>query len=168
MTVSQRSCGDCSLCCKTMGVIELAKPRNTWCLHFVSGKGCGIYETRPPTCREFFCRWIQDTNLGPEWKPSKSKMVMVDSAQNQLTVFVDPGAAGVWRREPYYSQLMQMAKNGWAHDGMLMVVDRGRTLVLLPDRIADLGPVASSDRIIVAKRKGPAGFTYDVTVQRPE
>ena len=54
---NERSCGDCKLCCSTMAVYELDKPRGECCKH-VNGKGCGIYADRPQSCREFECLWL--------------------------------------------------------------------------------------------------------------
>jgi hypothetical protein len=168
MTAPERSCGDCTLCCKTMGVAEIAKPRDHWCPHIVHGQGCAIYETRPGACRGFFCIWIHDTSLGPEWKPSKCKMVLTQDSKSRMTVQVDSGAPGVWRREPHFSQLMRMAKNRLIDDAILMVVDRGRTYVLLPDDVVELGVVGQQDQIVLAKSPVPGGFAYDVSVRRAE
>ena len=53
-----RSCGDCSACCITLGidVPELRKQPGVPCQHLVGG-GCGIYQTRPTLCREYYCLW---------------------------------------------------------------------------------------------------------------
>jgi hypothetical protein len=45
--MSERSCGDCTLCCKVMAVEALGKPAGSWCSHCKPGRGCLIYETRP-------------------------------------------------------------------------------------------------------------------------
>ncbi len=161
-----KSCGDCTLCCKTMGVAEIAKPRDQWCKHILPGHGCSIYETRPNACRGFSCRWLEDPLLGPEWKPNKCKMVLTQDSKSRMTVQVDSGAAGMWRDEPYFSQLMRMAKSGLVRDAILMVVDRGRTYVLLPDDVVELGVVGPKDRIVLAKSPVPGGYAYDVSVER--
>ncbi len=58
--VGGRSCGDCTLCCKLIGIPELEKPPGTWCLRCTIGKGCQIYDTRPEACRNFRCAWLAD------------------------------------------------------------------------------------------------------------
>ena len=168
MSGSEKSCGDCTLCCKLMGVAELDKPQNVWCRHLVMGKGCGIYETRPEACRGFYCRWMEDPTLGPEWKPSKSKMVLAHLAEHQLSVYVDAGATGVWRKEPYLSCLVAMAKTGLKTNAIVRIMENGRTFVLLPDRVADLGVVGPDDRVQLAKIPAPGGFRFDVSVRRAE
>ena len=151
-----------------MGVAEIAKPRDHWCPHIVHGHGCAIYETRPHACRGFNCVWLHDMSWGPEWKPSKSKMVLTQDSKTRMTVQVDSGAPGVWRREPWFSQLMRRAKAGLIENAILMVVDRGRTYVLLPDDVVELGVVGQQDQIVLAKSPVPGGYAYDVSVRRGE
>ena len=67
-----KSCGDCGLCCKLMGVTALAKPQGKWCPHFSRRAGCKIYEDRPHDCREFICYWLHAPNLGDEWRPDRA------------------------------------------------------------------------------------------------
>ena len=167
-STSRKSCGDCSLCCKLMNVPELNKPRNVWCQHLVIGKGCGIHEARPDVCRGFYCRWTEDPALGPEWKPNKSKMVLAHHGEDRLTVYVDPGATGAWRKEPYLSRLVAMARVGLENNGILKIVENGQTLVMLPHGAVDLGVVGPDDGIALEKKPVPGGFTYNVSVGRAE
>src|SRR5260370_34303074 len=74
--VAGRGCGTCSLCCKVLPVRELDKPAGRWCVHSVRGGGCGVHSSRPQACRQFFCSWRLDPNLGPEWKPEVSPFVL--------------------------------------------------------------------------------------------
>lgn len=63
--VDTHPCGDCTVCCTTMGVPEIKKPANVACGHCrdVSkgdppGRvGCKIYASRPPTCKTWQCLW---------------------------------------------------------------------------------------------------------------
>ena len=45
-----------------MSIPELKKPADVWCEHAGDhpGGGCGIYEERPQSCRDFKCSWLQD------------------------------------------------------------------------------------------------------------
>ena len=59
--VTGRTCGECRVCCKLPDIEALGKPINTWCKHADlkrAGGGCGIYDKRPQTCREFSCAWL--------------------------------------------------------------------------------------------------------------
>src|SRR5258707_4525960 len=74
--VPGRSCGTCSMCCKVYSIRELSKPAGRWCVHAVRGAGCAIHPNRPRSCRDFFCSWLVDPNLGPGWKPEVSRFVL--------------------------------------------------------------------------------------------
>jgi len=52
------TCGECSLCCKLMGVSSINKPVNRWCRHCTK-PGCGIYHDRPRDCQDYACIWLQ-------------------------------------------------------------------------------------------------------------
>jgi hypothetical protein len=65
----ERSCGPCSACCTTMGVSELNKPEHVACLHLKSPNGCGVYENRPKSCREFKCLWLSGVVENDELRP---------------------------------------------------------------------------------------------------
>jgi hypothetical protein len=99
--VPGRACDTCTLCCKVIAIEDFAKPPGVWCRHCVRGKGCGIYETRPSSCRTFFCEWMLAPSLGPEWKPERAKFALVIGDGGHLTAFVDPGFPGAWRASPY-------------------------------------------------------------------
>ena len=61
--MADKKCGTCTMCCRIMGVADMEpepKPAHVWCKHCEIGKGCKIYESRPPSCREFNCMWLQD------------------------------------------------------------------------------------------------------------
>jgi len=154
--VPGRACGTCTMCCKLIAVTELGKQPGSWCPHCVRGKGCGIYETRPTECRTFFCHWMVEKGLGPDWKPERSKIILVTSQGGHLTAFVDPGTPAAWRGAPYFDTLRR-----WAHDGarakpMRIVSVRigTRGIVILPDREVDLGTVGPNETIQVAPGQG--------------
>jgi hypothetical protein len=54
-----RVCGECTACCTVLAISELQKPARWACDH-VDCSGCGIYENRPQTCRDFQCAWLRD------------------------------------------------------------------------------------------------------------
>jgi hypothetical protein len=147
-----RECGTCTLCCKTMGVDEIAKPRGQWCPHCAVGKGCNIYHDRPGECRSFNCTWLVDEQLGPEWKPEKSKIVLIaDGDNNRITAYVDIAAPEAWRRQPYFEQLQQMMRAGLAQGRRLYICVGKNLTLLLPDGEHFLGVVGKGDVVEVEK-----------------
>ena len=57
MTDAQRQCGDCSLCCKVLGIPELNKPKDEWCPNFAAGIG-SVVTTTPGTGTAMISSWI--------------------------------------------------------------------------------------------------------------
>lgn len=92
--LDKRSCGPCTVCCVELkiDVPELRKKARLPCPH-LAGKGCGIYATRPPVCREFLCGWRLFEELDDAWRPDLSGVLAMRSAPSEL-----PGA---WRHARY-------------------------------------------------------------------
>jgi uncharacterized cysteine cluster protein YcgN (CxxCxxCC family) len=162
-SIPQRACGDCSMCCKLAKVDELDKPAGVWCRHCAPGRGgCTIYETRPPVCRNYFCSWITDSRLGPEWYPLTCKMILTfESSGQRLCVRVEPSHADAWRREPYYSQLKQWSRAAVENRQQIVVYISKRVIVILPDKDVDFGDVELGEQIWVGARDTPAGRTWN-------
>ena len=159
--VPGRECGTCTLCCKVAAVEELSKPNGAWCHHCVKGQRCAIYDARPPSCRSFYCQWMIETGLGPEWKPERAKFALVKTeAGRRLTALVDPGFPSAWRRSPYYENLKQWATLGAARLPQLYLVDvliGIRSIVILPDRDIDLGTLGPDESIHLELTNTAAG-----------
>ena len=52
-------CGTCTACCRVFAIPALNKPAGQWCQHCDIGVGCKIYNSRPQTCVEYECLWLQ-------------------------------------------------------------------------------------------------------------
>jgi len=155
--VPGRACGTCTLCCKLIAVTALDKAPGVWCRHTVKGKGCGIYETRPTECRTFFCHWMLEKGLTPEWKPERAKFALVTGEGGHLTAFVDPGFPGAWRASPYFETLKRWSLEGArANPARIVSIRIGtRGIVVLPDREIDIGAVGPND--VFRLDTGPGG-----------
>jgi hypothetical protein len=75
--VPGRECGECTACCTNLRIDEkkLQKPANVECIHLTSAKACGIYASRPATCKSFHCGWRMLGGLGDEWRPDRLKVM---------------------------------------------------------------------------------------------
>jgi len=128
-----RECDGCTLCCKLIGVEELAKPAGVQCPNNSGCGGCGIYETRPPSCRTFHCGYLLAPYLGPEWRPDIAKFLLVSTVDGMLMVaHVDPDYPDAWRREPYQSRLREWARLGLPSRASVVVNIGPRRIQLLP------------------------------------
>lgn len=68
-----RDCGGCTVCCvfPTINKPEIQKQSGARCRH-CHETGCGIYDSRPPVCRAYFCAWRNVDIFGEDWRPDKS------------------------------------------------------------------------------------------------
>ena len=151
-----------------MAIPELNKLKDAWCDHVIKKRGCGIYDTRPQSCRAFKCLWLQDPHLPSEWKPNKSRFVMVGESKTELVVHVDSNSPGAWRHEPYLSGLRAMAERGQARGVLVVIIEGGKSTVLLPDREVPVGALQDDDRIVSGQVATSSGPRFEVKVMKAD
>lgn len=123
-----RQCDGCTLCCTLTRVPELNKPEGVTCQF--ACKGCTIYQSRPQSCRDFACAWLQGDM--PEWmKPDKTH-VMVEKIPNSSVVMAlpEPGYELTWETPEIISELKkQYVEKGIAvvTKGMKAMIPEGMT-----------------------------------------
>jgi len=163
LIVPGRGCGGCALCCKIMRIEELDKPKGAWCPHCAPNRaGCTIYDSRPRECRTFHCAWLTLEQLGPEWQPTRAKMVLsFEAGGKRIVVHVDPGTPAAWRAEPYFGQIRRWAQAAVDHAGQVVVHVRDRAIVILPNKEVDVGTFAPGDVIVVRERATASGRDFD-------
>jgi hypothetical protein len=160
--VAGRRCGDCTLCCKVLKIVELNKPQGAWCQHCKPGKGCQIYSGRPHECQRFYCGYLLQENLGEEWKPNHSKIIIVTELNgNRISAHVDPQRPDAWKREPFYNQLKQWAKAVLPSRGQVVACVGRHAYMIFPDRDVDLGLVGDDELIVTRERSTPSGTMLD-------
>jgi len=83
--LGKRTCGPCTACCVELkiDVPQLRKKARVPCQH-LSASGCGIYENRPPVCRQFLCGWRLFEDLGDDWRPDLCGALMLRKAPDEL------------------------------------------------------------------------------------
>ena len=119
----RRPCGDCSLCCKLLPVVELEKPRNHWCRHVAAGKhACTVYAARPDACRLWSCGYVLLRDPPPELMPSRCHCVfdmMVDKIWIHgaevavMQIWVDPAYPYAHRAPAVRRQIKAAAEQGF-------------------------------------------------------
>jgi hypothetical protein len=149
--LTDRTCGDCSLCCKLLPIHAFNKPPGVWCTHCAPGRGgCKIYENKPEECSDFYCSWLLDEALGPEWRPDKCRMVLyVEGHERQLSLYVDPATPTAWRREPFFQILKDQIIATPGNERYVVIYVKNRVTVLLPNTEIDLGIPEPGDRLAV-------------------
>lgn len=88
--VPGRECGSCTACCVHLLIDtkEFKKLGGIACEHCEQGKGCGIYETRFPICREFVCGWRLMPELRDSWRPDRIGVIVKPSLDGSSYDFV--------------------------------------------------------------------------------
>ncbi len=76
--VAGRACGECNVCCTALTIDdpELQKVQGYHCRHSQRDNSCGIYATRPHTCRVFFCGWRRLKWIRESLRPDKSGVLV--------------------------------------------------------------------------------------------
>ena len=171
MTDDARHCGDCSLCCKVLGVVAVDKGPMIWCKHCDPKKGiCKIYDSRPNDCRWFYCRYLLHAEIGDHWKPVTCRMVLnLESSPSGdvLAINVDSGRVDLWRKDPYYSDIRRWAETG-VHNGTQVVVRQGLdTIIVFPNGEKNVGRVKPGQQIFTSMKPGPGGPEFDAEVLDP-
>jgi hypothetical protein len=85
----ERPCGDCVACCKVLNIDEpdMVKPADQMCMH-CTGKGCGIYDSRPNVCRVWDCAWRRIESMPLSTRPDQLGVVFtIDRQGEPLTPF---------------------------------------------------------------------------------
>jgi len=166
-TTPARQCGSCTMCCKVLGIRELAKPVGAWCPHCAPGRGCKIYESRPSECRTFSCGWLSDPACPEDWRPDRSKLVFCpDSESRNVVVRIDAGSPDAWRREPYHSWLRNKAAQGLSAGTLVIVSVNNNATLILPEGEQFIGLLNAGDQIEAHRRTGPNGAMLEVKVIR--
>lgn len=156
------------MCCNLMKIDELKKPAAVWCQHCEIDEGCGIYEDRPQVCRDFYCAYRLSPDVGEEWRPSVSRMVVnYESGRNRINIAVDASRSGAWREPPYIGPIKFWAQNALLGRGHLMVWDAGESIIVLPDREVNLGRLGNRI-VVVMGRTTPHGEEYDALALAPD
>jgi hypothetical protein len=137
-----RKCGDCTLCCRLVGVEELHKRSGERCKH-QRFNGCAIYKSRPVSCRAWSCRWLVDEDCVELRRPDRSHYV-VDIMPDFITCqqdgkSFDVPVVQIWcdpkypdaHRDPALRAYLRML---WERDGVVGLVrfDGQTGLSLLP------------------------------------
>lgn len=76
--IEGRECGSCNVCCVALTIDDpaLYKVQGYRCPNLTAQSGCGIYPTRPHTCRAFECGWRLLKWVKPGLRPDKTGVLV--------------------------------------------------------------------------------------------
>jgi hypothetical protein len=82
-------------------------------------------------------------------------------------VHADPAVTKPWRAEPYGAVLKRLAAQGLTRGTLVMVMERRRSIVILPDREVDLGIISPDARIALERVTTANGLQWQPRVMAP-
>ena len=135
-----KSCNGCDLCCRLLEIRTLGKAPGRPCSHQRGCSGCGIHADKPAECAKFQCLWTLVGDLGEEWRPDRSGLLLWSDNPQRLIVDVDPLTPTAWRNQPYLDQLRRWADRNIAAPIEVLVRVAGRIWVVFPEAEIELGP----------------------------
>ena len=76
--VAGRECGSCNVCCVALTINdpELQKLQGHRCRNARPDNSCAIYETRPQTCRTYYCGWRRLKWIRETLRPDRSGVLV--------------------------------------------------------------------------------------------
>ncbi|HWC63051.1 MAG TPA: hypothetical protein VG501_05465, partial [Rhizomicrobium sp.] len=101
----------------------------------------------------------------PEWKPEKSKIVLV-SRYRRIVAYVDPSSPAQWQKSPYIERLKSLMQVGLPESRLVYVSVAERYTLLLPDGPRELGALGKDDEVILKGVRTPKGIEYQVEIKR--
>ena len=118
-----RDCGECTVCCTVTHVPELQKPVKVTCSN--CDKGCSIYESRPKSCRDFACAWLQG-DLKEDMRPDKIGVMFEKHGTNLVVALRFPSeGTGKWRTP----EIEQELRASYVNKGVAVVADDWTALI---------------------------------------
>lgn len=128
--MTERRCGDCTLCCKLLPVREMNKRAGERCQH-QRHTGCAVYRKpgMPMSCSMWSCRWVVNDDTGELRRPDRSHYVIdmmpdfvtvVDDETGERTplevvqVWVDPKHRDAWQDPALLDYLARRGEEGKA------------------------------------------------------
>ena len=155
---TKRHCGGCTLCCRLLPMHSgdvgmpgsIHKPAGERCPHQHTGKGCGIYSSRPACCRFWSCQWLLGTDTADLRRPDRSRYVidaMPDFIEMRphdgspsanirvVQVWVDPKHPDAWRDPALLAFLERRGEEGIA--AIIRFNERDAITVFPPTLSAD-------------------------------
>jgi len=153
-TVSERQCGNCTLCCAAIAVFHLRKPTGTPCPH-ICHTGCSIYGEHPRECRDFACLWLEG-RFGDDDRPDGLGVVICrdfEPATGEEMVCVaepTPGAAETPRIHDLIASVL-------ARGETILVRNRERIRKVYPDGRVEEAEIDQQDPMLVNIAPGGDG-----------
>lgn len=108
----KNECGSCNYCCEALPIPEIQKPESILCKNCTINQGCNIYNSRPNSCKNFDCLYLQSDDMDVSLRPNECK-VMFEMVTDKVYLGLElPQHVGSWRNEKVYDYIKGLNDNG--------------------------------------------------------
>jgi hypothetical protein len=92
-------------------------------------------------------------------------VVIYESDTNRWVIRTDRGFM-LWRKEPFHSELKELATRQWHDGGSVILMEGDNLIVIFPKGEKSLGIVPQDQPYELFERDGPNGPVYDARLVR--
>ena len=108
----ENKCGSCTMCCETLPIPEIHKPASVLCKNCIENKGCDIYSSRPQSCINFDCVYIQSDDMDESLRPNECG-VTFEKVTTKIYFGTElPKNVGSWKKENVINYIKRLNKQG--------------------------------------------------------
>lgn len=94
----KNECGSCNYCCEVLPIPEIQKPESVLCKNCTETKGCNIYNSRPTSCINFDCVYLQSNDMDESLRPNECG-VMFEKVTTKIYFGTElPKDVGSWKK----------------------------------------------------------------------
>jgi len=105
-------CGTCNMCCEFPPIPELNKPPSVLCQNCTENVGCNIYNSRPISCRNFDCVYLQSDDMDESLRPNECR-VTFEKVTTKIYFGVElPKDVGSWKKENVRNYIKSLNEDG--------------------------------------------------------
>lgn len=105
-------CGGCNMCCDIPPIPELDKPASVLCKNCTENVGCNIYSSRPQSCKNFDCLYLQSDDMDESLRPNECR-VMFEKVTTKIYFGTElPKDVGSWKKLNVFNYIKSLNDKG--------------------------------------------------------
>ena len=108
----KNECGSCNYCCEVLPIPELQKPASVLCQNCTKNVGCNIYDSRPESCRNFDCLYLQSDDMDISLRPNECG-IMFEKVTTKIYFGTElPKDVGSWKKLNVFNYIKSLNEKG--------------------------------------------------------
>lgn len=108
----KNECGTCNMCCEFPPIPELNKPASVLCQNCTENVGCNIYSSRPTSCANFNCVYLQSDDMDISLRPNECR-VTFEKITTKIYIGTElPKDVGSWKKLNVFNYIKSLNDKG--------------------------------------------------------